>query len=111
MSTQAQLSEKTAPREFASYDAFFAYYLQQHSDPRNRALHAVGLLCGFAVLVSAFAFRHPWWALAGFPVSYAFSWFGHLVIEGNRPATWGHPWWSFVSDFRMTWWMVTGKMR
>jgi hypothetical protein len=31
-------------------------------------------------------------------------------VEGNKPATFGHPWWSFISDFRMLWLMVTGGL-
>jgi hypothetical protein len=47
--------------------------------------------------------------LAGFVVAYAFSWIGHFGFEGNRPATFGHPFWSFISDFRMYGWILRGK--
>ena len=32
------------PQEFASYEDFFTFYLHEHSDARNRAMHAVGTL-------------------------------------------------------------------
>jgi len=97
-------------RHFASYDQFFLYYLRQHRDPQNRVLHACGTGLGLAVVIASLAFRHPWLALLFLPVGYGFAWFGHLVIERNEPATWQHPWWSFISDFRMLGLMVTGRL-
>ncbi len=99
-----------AARRFATYDEFFLYYLQQHRDPRNRRMHAIGTTLGLAILVGALATGHPWWALLWIPVAYGFAWTGHFLLEGNTPATFGHPFWSFVSDFRMLWLMATGQL-
>jgi hypothetical protein len=96
--------------KFASYDDFFLYYLRQHSDARNRLLHACGTSIGTAVVVGAFTLGHRWFALLFLPIGYGFAWIGHLVVERNKPATWGYPWWSFVSDFRMVGLMLTGKI-
>jgi len=96
--------------KFTSYDEFFESYLQQHSDPRNRILHAIGTTLGVAVLVGAFLTGHPWYALLFFPIGYGFAWTGHFVLEKNKPATFGHPFWSFISDFRMIGLMVTGRL-
>lgn len=95
---------------FNTYDEFFAFYLTQHCDRANRILHACGTTLGLLTVVAAFYTGHPWWALAWPVVAYSFAWFGHLVVEGNKPASWGHPWWSFISDFRMLWLMVAGKL-
>ena len=97
--------------EFGSYGEFFAFYLQQHSDPRNRAMHVAGTVLGLGVAVGAFAIRRPWLALLWPVVGYGFAWTGHFLLEGNRPATFGHPWWSFVSDFRMVGLMATGRLK
>jgi hypothetical protein len=99
-----------AEQRFASYEEFFAFYLREHSHPRNRMMHAAGTLLGLVTLVVPFALRHPWYALLWPIVAYGFAWTGHFLIEGNRPATFGHPFWSFISDFRMLGLMLTGKL-
>ena len=97
-------------RPFHSYDEFVLYYLRQHRDPQNRLLHACGTGLGLAVVAVSLGLRHPWFALLFLPVGYSFAWFGHLVVERNKPATWGHPWWSFISDFRMLGLMLVGRL-
>jgi hypothetical protein len=98
-------------REFSNYDEFFAFYVQQHSHPVNRVLHACGTTLGLLVLIVTLGMGWYWWALLWIPVAYSFAWFGHLVVEGNKPASWGHPFWSFISDFRMLALMLTGRLR
>jgi len=97
-------------RAFHAYDEFFSFYLEQHCRPVNRWLHAVGTILGIAVVIAAFVLGHPWFALLFFPVGYGFAWTGHLLIEKNKPATFGHPWWSLVSDFRMLGLMLTRRL-
>jgi hypothetical protein len=97
-------------RPFATYNEFFLHYLRQHRDAHNRLLHACGTALGVSIVAGSIVLHHPWFALLFVPVGYGFAWVGHLVLEGNKPATWGHPWWSFISDFRMLGLMVTGKL-
>ena len=99
------MSEQT----FATYREFFAFYLREHSDPGNRMMHAAGTLLGAATVIVAIAVRHPWYALLWPVVAYGFAWTGHFLLEGNKPATFGHPFWSFFSDFRMLGLMLTGR--
>jgi len=98
------------PHKFQTYGEFFHFYLQQHSDPRNRILHAVGTTLGVLVVLGALVLGRPWYALLFFPIGYGFAWTGHFVLEKNKPATFGHPLWSFISDFRMVGLMLTGRL-
>src|SRR5690348_1698510 len=98
-------------RKFSSYEEFFAFYLEQHSAAGNRILHACGTLLGLAVFLWALIAGRYIWALLWIPIGYGFAWTGLFLIEGNKPATFGHPWWSFLSDFRMLALMLTGKLR
>jgi hypothetical protein len=105
---------KDAPmpqQQFSSYEEFFTFYLHEHSDARNRAMHAAGTLLGLCTLIVPFAIGHPWYALLWPLVAYGFAWTGHFLMEGNKPATFGHPLWSFISDFRMLGLMVTGRLK
>ena len=97
------------PSKFRTYEEFFEFYLHEHSDSGNRWMHAIGMVLGLAVAVVAFVAHRPWYALLWVPIGYGFSFAGHFLIEKNKPATFGHPFWSFISDFRMLWLMLTRK--
>ncbi len=100
-----------AERTFSGYEEFFLFYLTQHSDSRNRALHATGTVTSLLFVAGTVYARHPWYALLWPVIAYGFAWTGHFLVEDNKPATFGHPFWSFISDFRMVWLMITGKMK
>jgi hypothetical protein len=108
---KAELGKPDARRQFAGYEEFFTFYLSEHSHPRNRAMHAAGTVLGLCTVIIPFAIGHPWYALLWPVVAYGFAWTGHFLIEGNKPATFGHPFWSFISDFRMLGLMLTGKLK
>jgi len=98
-------------QQFRDYEAFWPYYVGQHLNATNRALHLVGtslaLGCALAVPLGA-----PPAALLLAPLlGYGFAWLGHFGFEGNRPATFGHPLWSLRSDLRMYRLMLLGRMQ
>jgi hypothetical protein len=97
-------------QEFESYNDFFVFYLSQHSKPGTRYMHLCGTVLGLAVVIAAIATGHYWWILLWPVIGYSFAWVSHFWIEGNRPATFGHPFWSFISDFRMVYLMLTGQL-
>jgi len=89
------------PNPIATYVEFWPHYLRAHRDPRTRAAHYLGTLLGVGLVVLA-ATSGDWRFAVTAPLTgYACAWFAHAVFEGNRPATFGHPLWSFYSDFRM----------
>jgi hypothetical protein len=75
--------------------------LRAHSHLSNRLLHFTGSLFGMAVAIAAFALHHPWYVLLWPLIGYSFAWFGHFVVEGNEPATFGHP--SGLSSATTAW--------
>ena len=93
-----------------NYTEFWDYYVQEHSKPMTRVLHFVGTSLGIVLLIWFVAIGRWYFFPLFFAVGYAFSWFGHFVVEKNKPATFKYPLWSFISDFKMMWYMITGRM-
>lgn len=93
-----------------NYAEFWDFYVAEHSLPMTRLLHFIGTSLGIVLLVF-FITRGQWYFFpAFFVVGYAFAWFAHFVVEKNKPASFRFPLWSFISDFKMMWYMVTGRM-
>jgi hypothetical protein len=84
-----------------TYGEFWLRYLRAHSDRKTRALHYIGSLLALAALLLAMATRDWRWLIAAPVIGYGFAWTAHYAIEGNRPETFGHPFWSLFSDWRM----------
>jgi hypothetical protein len=73
-------------------------------------LHFVGTTGHFALVAVAVATMNPWWLLASAVSGYGFAWPAHFFVEKNKPATFKYPLWSLISDYRMWFHMVTGKL-
>jgi hypothetical protein len=82
----------------------------EHSKPATRLLHLAGTAAGIALVVFFIASGRWWLFFLGFIPGYGAAWIGHFFIERNRPATFQHPLWSFMGDYKMIWLMLTGRM-
>ena len=93
-----------------NYNDFWDFYLQEHSKPLTRILHLIGTSLGLVLLFWVIWIGRWYFFPVFLVVGYAFAWFAHFVIEKNRPATFKYPFWSFISDFKMIWYMISGRM-
>ena len=97
--------------QFNSFSDFWPFYLGEHGKPATRLLHCVGTLAALACVLAMIAVG-KWWL---FPLAlvpgYAFAWAAHFFVEKNRPATFRHPLWSFMGDWKMLALMLTGRLR
>lgn len=93
-----------------TYAEFWGVYLAAHADPRTRGLHYLGTVVAVSAVVIAGLSQDWRWLVAAPVAGYAFAWLGHFVFEHNRPATFGHPAWSLISDFRMLGLFIAGRL-
>jgi hypothetical protein len=104
-------AQSMSNREFNSFTDFWPHYLSEHGKPATRALHCAGTLMAIAALVALITWG-KWWL---FPLAlvpgYGLAWIGHFFIERNRPATFSHPLWSFMGDWKMLALMLTGRLK
>lgn len=100
----------SATRHYASFADFYPDYLRAHQNRTCRRLHFLGTTLVILVLVAAVAAGAWWWLLALPVAGYVPAWIGHFHFERNRPATFSHPLYSLIGDFRMYAEMWTGKV-
>lgn len=92
-----------------TFSDFWPSYVRQHSRYRTRLLHAIGSVAALALVGLALSV-HPAILLIAPIVGYGFAWYSHFFVEGNRPATFAHPFYSLVADYKMLFLMMAGKM-
>ena len=95
---------------YKSLNEFWPFYLKEHQSRLNRQFHFVGTALSLILIVVAVLSLHWEW-LWGVPLlGYGFAWTGHFFIEKNRPATFKYPIYSLISDYKMFFWMLRGKL-
>jgi hypothetical protein len=98
-------------KAFKSFAEFYPFYLSEHSDPVNRRLHFFGCLAVIMIILYSLL-AQAWLALILVPLAgYGFAWIGHFLIEKNKPATFKHPIYSLLSDWKMFLDIITGKIK
>ena len=93
-----------------SFSEFWPYYLGEHRNPINRALHYVGTFCALALLGYIITNRYWGLMLVGLVVGYGPAWVGHFFVENNKPASFKYPLWSFMADIKMLALKLGGQM-
>ena len=97
-------------RRFRTFADFYPFYLGEHAHPVCRGLHFTGTTLA-ALLLATALISQRWWPIpAALVTGYAFAWVGHFFFEHNRPATFKHPLFSFLGDWRLWWDILTGKV-
>ena len=93
-----------------SFSDFWPVYVLAHRQPLTRGFHLAGSLLGWGLVLTAILRMQAWWLAAALVVPYALAWISHFFVEHNRPATFGHPLWSWLADQKMVALMLAGRM-
>ena len=95
--------------DIKTFAEFWPFYVRAHSLPLTRVLHAIGSILALACIAGGIVVS-PWFFLAAPLIGYSFAWYGHFFVEHNKPATFGHPFFSLAADYVMLWKTLTGRM-
>jgi hypothetical protein len=104
------MSVITSEQTYSTFAAFYPRYVELHQNQLNRRCHFLGLVSGLALVV-AFVVTGRVGCLAAAPlIGYGLSWLGHVLFEGNVPATKQNPLWSILGSFAMARDMLLGRL-
>jgi len=97
-------------KKIETYAAFYQFYLAEHQNKTCRILHFIGTFLVFVIAFLAFYMSKStlWWFVP--LVGYGFAWVGHFFFEKNKPATFKYPLWSLISDFKMFFDLLFGRI-
>lgn len=96
--------------ELRSFEEFWPFYVGEHRNPYCRLLHYIGTSSGALIVLTALGTLNPWYVPIGLVAGYGPAWIGHFFIEGNKPASFKYPLWSFFADWKMLAYGLSGRM-
>lgn len=99
---------ESSPQQFSCFTDFWRHYVSQHLHPVNQLLHIAGTIGGL-FCVGLAMYRSWMWLLLVLPVGYGAAWFGHFLVERNRPLTLKYPLWSLRADYRLVGLILIGR--
>jgi len=103
-------SQRERPDRIDDYAQFWLHYLREHGRATTRNWHFFGTATALVCVVGLVATGSAWFLVAAVAAGYGPAWIAHAAFEKNRPATFGHPMWSLVSDLRMFGLWLTGRL-
>lgn len=101
----------TAKRGFEiTYDDFWRLYLDAHRSPATRGVHYAATALGAAGTVASVALGEVLLAPVGILLAVGMAVGSHRFIEHNRPLIRVNPLYGALSDLRMMWLAMTGRL-
>lgn len=98
-------------KRIKTYREFYKFYLNEHSNKYCKLLHVTGTTLVLALVIAAVYYNSAKLLILVPVAGYGFAWTGHFFFEKNKPATFKYPLWSFISDFKMYYEIISGKLK
>lgn len=93
------------------YGDFWVAYLDAHRNPLTRGMHYLATVTGMGGTALAIWFELLWLMAGGIGIAVMMAVTSHWWIEHNRPLIRVNPFYGAVSDLRMCWLALTGRLR
>lgn len=93
-----------------SFREFWPIYLEEHTNPINRALHFAGSLSVLALVAAALVTQSIWPLVMAPVTGFGLAWIGHFVFERNVPDTLRYPIMAPLLEWKMFWLMLTRRL-
>lgn len=95
-------------KEYKTFKDFYPFYLGEHANRTNKRLHIIGTSLVLIIFIYSLIFSIRTMFLMPF-VGYGFAWIGHFFFEKNKPASFKHPFYSLIGDFKMWFEVISGE--
>ena len=92
------------------YRDFWVAYLDAHRNPGTRAMHYLATVTGIVGTGLAIWLEFLWFMAGGICVGVLMAVSSHRLIEHNQPLIRVNPFYGAVSDLRMCWLALTGRL-
>ncbi|SDZ89256.1 DUF962 domain-containing protein [Pedobacter hartonius] len=102
-------NHKIQPKKYNSLKEFYYFYLTEHQNTINRALHFTGISLLCLCFIASVLFHNVYFFMAIPLVGFGFSWIGHQFFERNKPSTLKYPFFSLASDFLLFGDIIMGR--
>ena len=100
-----------ADARIQSFAEFWPYYIGEHRSPVGRGLHYLGTTLAVLTAITAAVTGTGWLVPVALVLGYGPAWVAHFFVEHNRPATFKHPFYSFLGDWVMFTDILAGRIR
>ena len=98
-------------KKFSTFNEFYPFYLNEHSNLICRRLHFIGSWLVIALAALAWLRSAPMLLFLVPVAGYGCAWAGHYFFEHNRPATFTYPLYSLMGDWVMWKDILVGKVK
>ncbi len=92
------------------YRDFWVAYLDAHRKPATRGMHYLATATGIGGAALAIWLEFLWFMAGGIALGVVVAVSSHHLIEHNRPLIRVNPFYGAVSDLRMCWLAMTGRL-
>ena len=92
------------------YRDFWVVYLDAHRNPATRGMHYLATLTGIGGTILAIWLELLWFMAGDIGLGVVMAVSSHHLIEHNRPLIRVNPFYGAISDLRMCWLALTGRL-